>query len=128
MVAASAHHKGSTTSASRPSTVKVIQKTLRSTRLFYSAGRLKPRSQSNRVWGAEATTGHAGTGALARSVEQGSTNACTLSELMVCAVREIKDRRKAVEAVPSRVSCEQRPHLPPFPVFVCSLTIVSVAV
>jgi glutaconate CoA-transferase subunit B len=41
----------------------------------------------------EATISHVGTGALARSVEQGSTNAAyTLSELMVCAAaREIKD-------------------------------------
>ena len=39
-----------------------------------------------------ATTNHVGTGAHARSVEQGSTNAHTLSELMVCAAaREIKD-------------------------------------
>lgn len=41
----------------------------------------------------EATLSHVGTGALAHSVEQGSTNAAyTLSELMVCtAAREIKD-------------------------------------
>ena len=37
-------------------------------------------------------TVHVGTGALARSVEQGSITAYTLSELMVCAAaREIKD-------------------------------------
>ena len=37
-------------------------------------------------------TVHVGTGVLARSVEQGSTNPYTLSELMVCAAaREIKD-------------------------------------
>ncbi|MGH9516210.1 MAG: CoA-transferase subunit beta [Terriglobales bacterium] len=41
----------------------------------------------------EATISHVGTGTLARSVEQGSTNsAYSLSELMVCAAaREIKD-------------------------------------
>ena len=36
IVAPSAHHRGSMTSANRPSAVKVIQKTLRSTQLFYS--------------------------------------------------------------------------------------------
>jgi len=45
-----------------------------------------------RIGTTEATTSHVGTGALARSVEPGSTNAYTLSEFMVCAAaREIKD-------------------------------------
>lgn len=105
MVANKAHHSGSMTSAKSPSAVKVIQKTLRSTGSFYAARRLKPRSESNPAYRhdlkpTEAATSHVGTGALARSVEQSSTNAYRRTEV-TGAAREIQDGPAAEAALNS---------------------------